>query len=77
MIVQRRNIIECVLIFQTLKFGQYILTEFYGVYSKCVKLSPEECSARSKLKGIDGSEWKGWSMWFNSIYAQNLTIFCI
>lgn len=24
-------------------------------------------AARSKLKGIDGGLYKGWSMWFNSI----------
>ncbi len=29
--------------------------------------------ARVKLKGIDGGPHKRWSMWFNSIYARNLT----
>jgi len=26
--------------------------------------------ARSKLKGIDGGSYKGWSMWFNSTYRE-------
>jgi hypothetical protein len=27
-------------------------------------------AARSKLKGIDGDLYKGWSMWFNSTYRE-------
>lgn len=38
---------------------------------------PGECSRKVKLKGIDGGLYKGWSMWFNSNNAQNLTNFCI
>ena len=38
---------------------------------------PGECSRKVKLKGIDGGLYKGWSMWFNSNTAQNLTNFCI
>ena len=38
---------------------------------------PGECSRKVKLKGIDGGLYNGWSMWFNSNTAQNLTNFCI
>jgi hypothetical protein len=38
---------------------------------------PGECGRKVKLKGIDGDLYKGWSMWFNSNTAQNLTNFCI
>jgi hypothetical protein len=38
---------------------------------------PGECGRKVKLKGIDGDLYKGWSMWFNSNTAKNLTNFCI
>lgn len=38
---------------------------------------PGECSRKVKLKGIDGGLYKGWSMWFNSNTAKNLTKTCI
>ena len=41
------------------------------------EIPPGECGRKVKLKGIDGGLYKGWSMWFNSNTAQNLTNFCI
>lgn len=67
MIVQRRNTMVGVglLVSNKLENSPGILRGFKRM-RETIRL--RTVAARFKLKGIDGSQCKGWNMWFNSIY---------